>query len=220
LCKELNAPAAAPHILAGVTTVLTLPSPVSSTNRDELTEDKKDKIPALIAAIYFFVCTRLSGKETTGREYASQRKGVLNTLMDLREDEELEEKIKKKAKEGDAWQGWEKIGTKDVDSWLTEISTRGWLKLDWFENIVEGIGLEVKNGTGDDVQDQDASQAEGFAADKNVLQTGLGTMMQDRVDYLSERQRAEYKIWKEAIMARIKQMEAEGADAAMDTSEG
>jgi hypothetical protein len=31
-----------------------------------------------------------------------------------------------------------------VDAWLLEIWTRGWLKLDWLENIVEGAGLEVK----------------------------------------------------------------------------
>jgi hypothetical protein len=38
LCKELGAPAAASHILAGVTTILTLPSPPLSIDRG-----KKDK---------------------------------------------------------------------------------------------------------------------------------------------------------------------------------
>jgi hypothetical protein len=63
LCKELGAPAATLHILAGVTTILTLPSPPSSNDGENQKEDKKDKIPTLIAAVYFYVRTKLSGRE-------------------------------------------------------------------------------------------------------------------------------------------------------------
>jgi hypothetical protein len=87
LCKDLGVPAATPHILAGVTTILTLPSPPLSNDGENQKEDKKDKIPALIAAVYFFVRTRLSGRDTSGEEYVSQRKVVLSTLAKLREDE-------------------------------------------------------------------------------------------------------------------------------------
>src|SRR4051794_30368768 len=65
LCKELGASAAASHILAGVTAILTLPRPSLSNDRENKREDKKDKIPALIAAVYFFVHTRLSGRKPT-----------------------------------------------------------------------------------------------------------------------------------------------------------
>jgi origin recognition complex subunit 6 len=219
LCKELEAPAAAPHILAGVTTILTLPSPSSSSDRDSQKEDKKDKKPALIAAVYFFVGTRLSGRETSGQEYVSQRKGVLSTLTKLREDQELGEKIRGKTKEGAEWEGWEKVGTKDVDGWLLEISTRGWLKLDWFENIIEGAGVGVKDDS-DHVEDDAVSHPPMAGVgneDNNVLQPGLGTMMQGRVDYLSEEKRAEYRIWKQGILQRIKEIER-GGDI-MDTSD-
>jgi hypothetical protein len=91
LCKELGAPAATPHIFAGVTTILTLPSPLSSNNGEN---QKEDKILALIAAVYFYVRTRLSGPGISGEEYVSQRKGVLSTLANLRE-----------AKEGIEWEG-------------------------------------------------------------------------------------------------------------------
>jgi hypothetical protein len=89
LCKELGAPAAAPHILAGVTTILTLPSPPSSNDGENQKEKKKDKIPALIAAVYFRVRVRLSGRNstTTFQEFVSQRNEVLSTLAKLREDE-------------------------------------------------------------------------------------------------------------------------------------
>jgi origin recognition complex subunit 6 len=220
LCKELGAPAAAPHILAGITTILTLPSPSSSNDRDNQKEDKKDKIPALIAAAYFFVGTRLSGRETTGQEYVSQRKGVLTTLAKLRGDEELVEKLLVKGKEGAEWEGWEEVGTKDVGAWLLEISTRGWLKLDWFENIIEGAGVEVTDNSGhveDDAESHSPIAGEGND-NKNVLQSGLGTMMQDRVDYLSEKKRAEYRIWKQGILAKMREIERGGV--MMDTSDG
>jgi origin recognition complex subunit 6 len=191
-----------------------------SSNRDNQKEDKKDKIPALIAAVYFFVGTRLSGRETTGQEYISQRKAVLGTLTILREDEELGEKIRGKVKNGSEWEGWEKVGTKDIDAWLLEISTRGWLKLDWFENIIEGAGVEGKDDAGQVEADDEAHPPlpGEEVENKDVLQSGLGTMMQDRVDYLSEKKRAEYKIWKQGILARMKQIER--GEQAMDISDG
>lgn len=143
LCKELGASAAAPHILAGVTTILTLSSPFLSNDRENQKKNKKDNIPALITAVYFYVRRRLSRHETSGQEYVSQRKSVLSTLAKLREDA----KLGGKAMEGAEWEGWEKVGTNDVDAWLLEISARGWLTLDWYENnIIEGAGLEVKDG--------------------------------------------------------------------------
>jgi len=77
LCKELGAPAATLHILAGVTTILSLPSPPSSNDGENQKENKKENIPALIAAVYFYVRTRLSGRLTTGEEYVPQRNEVL-----------------------------------------------------------------------------------------------------------------------------------------------
>ena len=128
LCKELEAPAAVPHTLAGVKTILTQPCP---NNQKEI---KTDKLPAMIIAVYFFVSTKLSGRETTGKEYGGQREVILNTLARL--EEELRKEI-----QDTGWEGWEKVGSKDVDTWLMDISTDGWLKRDWFQNIIEGAGL-------------------------------------------------------------------------------
>jgi hypothetical protein len=167
LCNELGAPAAVPHILAGVTTILTLPSPPPSNYRG-----KNDKTPALIAALYFYVRTKLSGRETSGQEYGSQRNRVLSTLAKLKEDQtryvaykilcnyvvnyssrlpdssvhqkDKTEVYKEPTSEGVEWEGWEKVRAKDVDAWLVEISEAhgGWVKLDWFKKIVEGAGLK------------------------------------------------------------------------------
>lgn len=227
MCKTLQAEGAAPHILAGVTTVLTLPSPASISATTEASErkDKKDKLPALLAAVNFFVGTRLSGRETSGKEYTAQRADVLRTLKELRDDPTLQEKLLQ-ARQGkgkrpqntgnDAeavWEGWEPVGSKDVDAWLLEISTQGWLKLDWFTNIVEGAGLQRRAiGENDDDELDGASDAEDELEESGsgALRTGLGTMMQDRVDYLSEKKRKEYMVWKQGIIARIEEIELSG----------
>jgi hypothetical protein len=51
-------------------------------------EDRKDKIPALIAAMYIYMRTRLSRREISGEEYISQRQEVLSTLAKLTKDED------------------------------------------------------------------------------------------------------------------------------------
>jgi hypothetical protein len=61
------------------------------------------------------------------RKSVKQWWNVLSTLAKLTKDED-----------GVEWAGWEKICRKDVDAWLLEISARGWLKLDWYENIIYG----------------------------------------------------------------------------------
>lgn len=218
LCKKLNAPAAVPHVLAGVTTVLTQRSPSLDNPEDNILGDRKDKLPALIAAVFCFVETRLSGRETNGGVYVAQRKLMLDTLKKFREDEEVAESIHKKlhGKKNTAWEGWEDVGTKDVDSWLLHISARGWLNLDWFENIVEASGLGVKDASGQAEDDEMlVTRSRLIGGNKDLRQKGLGTIMQDRVDYLSEKKRAEYKIWKESIITRIEEMEKDIAQEDM-----
>jgi origin recognition complex subunit 6 len=225
ICKYLNSPAAAPHVLAGVTSVLTLPSPASVGEQDRA-KDKKDKVPALLAAMFLFIRTRLVGQATSGKEYTKLRQLVLNALARARADQELGEKIYKtgNVSKDKEWEKWEDVSTKDIDAWLLEVSSKGWLQLDWFGNIVEGSGLEADVPEGADEADEadelmpDVADPEGNGTEEDMSQDGLGTMMQDRVDYLSEKKRAEYKVWKDGIMARIEELEAMEAEK-MDTED-
>jgi origin recognition complex subunit 6 len=54
------------------------------------------------------------------------------------------------------------------------------------------------------------------------LQIGLGTMMQDKVDYLCEDRQLDYLEWKAKIMARVEQIESgqteNGSGDDMDTT--
>ena len=230
LCTALEAPAAPPHVFAGVSSILTLPAPLQSGTATK-GEPKKDKIPAMMVAVYLLVRTRLSGVVTSPSEYSQVSSAALEILDSI-----------------DAGKAQrENVDGRDVGEWLSEIKGREWTSLDWFENIREGTGLELDgirgaNGTSEDelgsgqekmpvkqsLNNQDRSK-------KNTLQAGLGTMvgtvklsltvvsslfaqqMQDKVDYLSEERRMGYVTWKQDILAMIKTLEGEQH---MDLSSG
>ncbi|OAF54893.1 hypothetical protein VC83_08698 [Pseudogymnoascus destructans] len=215
LCAKMEARGATAHVLAGVGSVLTLPTPKPKKGEGK----EKEKVPALVAAVYVLVHTRLTGKEVSGKEYVALRRSILVGLKALRVDEEVVGKVDKEEAGGKGWEGWTDIVGKDVDAWLMQLSSKGWVGLDWFENIESGSGIE-----GPETRDEPMVYAENEDADEDddgeeESIMGLGTMMQERVDYLSARKREEYQIWKDGILEKIEQIEKAGAGADdMDTT--
>ncbi|KFY12664.1 hypothetical protein V492_03743 [Pseudogymnoascus sp. VKM F-4246] len=214
LCARLEARGAIAHVLAGVGSVLTLPTP-KPTKGDQ---KEKEKVPALVAAVYILVHTRLTGKEVSGKEYVALRRSILSGLKDLRVDEEVVAKVEKEEAGESGWQGWTDVVGKDVDAWLMQLSARGWVELDWFENIESGAGVdgpETRDELMDDAEDADANEDDA-GEEESIM--GLGTMMQERVDYLSARKREEYQIWKDGILEKIEEIETARSTEAMDTT--
>lgn len=212
LCKESQAPAAIPSVIAGVTSILTMPSPIP-TERGKYAPGSEEeaaaalpefKTPALIAMVYFFVKTKLLGKEIGGKDYGEGKKVALTILEKARQDEELKSAMAKKmTKDSDWMRDWEYISRKDIDTWLPEIAGKGWLELDWFANIQAGAGIsgntETEPGTPRKDKRRKIEPAE-------FLQAGLGTMMQDRVDFLTDKKRQEYEAWSQAVLQTISDM--------------
>jgi len=135
LCAALDAPAAPPHVFAGVSSILTLPLPeleLGAKSQGLATSEavwsrKRDKVPALVIAVFLFVATRLVGRETSGGEYSRRKEIGMRALRGL-------------GGEG------EEIEGRDVDGWVREIGSRGWQTLDWFANVGEGSGLGLCDG--------------------------------------------------------------------------
>ncbi|KAF4630349.1 hypothetical protein G7Y89_g7787 [Cudoniella acicularis] len=111
LCIEMETKEAVPHVLAGVESILCLPTPGSSPT-DQNTE--------------------ITGKDTSGKEFLERNRKVLDVFASVKDDDVLVRKVG----EGEGvWRGWEEIITKDVQRWVVEINERDWLELDWFKNI-------------------------------------------------------------------------------------
>jgi origin recognition complex subunit 6 len=217
LCREFGAGKAIPHVLAGVESVLFLSRPELETG-EAREKGMEGKIPALVIAVWFFVMTRLAGEETNGEEYAENRKRALRILHGLKEDEGIVEKIGEKE---ESWVDWEKVSKKDVDAWLVEVGSNGWIEMDWFLNIDKGSGIggaeaEIE-GERENELDIEAEERERRA---KRVRRNRGTMIQDNVDYLSEAKRKEYAAWKAEILATIDNLIRDGVmDDKMDIDE-
>ncbi|KAL8817230.1 MAG: hypothetical protein Q9223_003897 [Gallowayella weberi] len=205
LCKRLGAPAAPPHVFAGVSSILTMPRPFEqSVEVEEMEVLRSMSVEALIITVYVVVRTRLSGVHTDPKAYSAQKDQAWTVMSELRGHKDSPDALK----------------STDVDKWMREIGSGRWTELDWFANVKEGAGLGIDDPQVEHVHDSDDSNVDGdetlvhgkrnaggLVAEKPYLQPGLGTMMQARVDYLSDEKRADYKLWKKSILARIERME-------------
>ncbi|WEW56877.1 hypothetical protein PRK78_002332 [Emydomyces testavorans] len=120
----------------------------------------------------------------------------------------------------------------NVDLWIKIIVTRGWMNdNEWFESIPELNDVQDSSDEQrreleheDDKYDiispkkrrlmnryvtklaNRSSRDPGKCRCRRLL-PGLGTMMHDQVDWLSDEKRAEYVVWKERIMEWIREIE-------------
>ncbi|KAI4259201.1 MAG: hypothetical protein LQ352_000875 [Teloschistes flavicans] len=205
LCKRLGVSAATPHVFAGVSSVLTLPPPnYPNPSNDQILRLRQLSVEALIVAVYIHVQTRRSGSGLDTKDYALQRDKALAIISELRE-------------------GGDKFVTLQsglVNEWLDEVNKGCWIELDWFTNVEEGVNMGAKGSQADGSDKHDSCHTdddEGYVTrnrrldwqveEASFLQPGLGTMMQDKLDYLSDEKRAEYQRWKKGFLARIEQKE-------------
>lgn len=175
LCKRFKAPAAPPHIFAGVSSILTIPPPdAESVDNNHLKRLRNLSVEALVVAVYILVRTRLSGVETDPKDYTTQRDKAVAAMSELREDHDPLIELE----------------LSDVDSWMREIGQGRWTEMDWFENIGEGTGLAVNKpraASNDTSLDSDVDEDDNlllgrhkpakYTAEKPYLQPGLGTMV-------------------------------------------
>ncbi|OMP88156.1 Origin recognition complex subunit 6 [Diplodia seriata] len=183
-------------------------------------------VPPLIAVLLMYTMVRLGGRPTNAAEQRERRAKAVEVVWGECE-----------ACEG--WWGSEEALVGRVENLLVEAKERGWLDMEWFGNVVQGdADVEMGDEDGEEEGDTegDTEEDEGGAevpptpytplkkrktktvdAQAGVSQGGLGTMMQDKVDYLSEARRAGFVRWKAGIMKRVEQIEREDGQA-MDVS--
>jgi origin recognition complex subunit 6 len=191
-------------LLAGVESVICLPCP--SDPNGEGGKGVEGKIPALIAALWFFVVVKMRGKEGQGKENIQRKKMARDVLAGAQGDEWVREKV---GEEEGAWEGWEQVVDKDVNTWRMEIVEKGWREMDWFRNIVEGCGVDGDGESDDDgSNDEDDDIIEEI--ENGVRRPAVGSMIQEKYNYLSLAKRKEYAAWEGMMLAKIRKMIADG----------
>ncbi|TKA75106.1 hypothetical protein B0A49_02381 [Cryomyces minteri] len=234
VCKAFANPAAAPHVYAGICSVLRLQTLSHTNSADRGTTATattfilkraapapapapappaidEATIPALILVIYFYTARRQAGFDVSPESYQTQKSTAMVAMCELAAGQAQSAAEMSRAVEA-----------------LMLRAHEEWLDMEWFSNVPEGdayIDAEVEKNDGDgDGEDDEERGArtraqvprtplrtrrvkgggEGNAAG---LQAGLGTMFQDRLDWLSEGRREEYEVWKAGVLRRVEGME-------------
>lgn len=155
-------------------------------------ETNRNNVSALVLALYFLVLDRMRRNDLSSDAHIAQVERALR-IAGLDTDTQMDE----------------------VDDWVDKISKAGWATAqEWWHNVPEDVLDEKKAEVEDD-------EGEGLTLTKKRptfngdehrgLLSGLGTMMQAKVDWLSEDHRLDYRKWKRSMLARVKQVEKQQA---------
>lgn len=150
--------------------------------------------------------------------YKGARKEILGALRAARNDIDIPAPTIRGKKtevtedqEAAFWAGWqESIKVADFDQAITEVTNRGWLNSDWYRSIEFLRDKAEGEQQGENVDEAQADLA------STVQITRADTMLQDKFDYLSDRRRAEYRIWEAGILRRIELLESGQNSDAME----
>lgn len=180
-------------------------------------DDFKELVYAMVVAVYFLVLARrrnpapsADGEETNTEAQKMDKK----TFTEMRQTALTCLGLPTDRRHRD-----------DVDQWIALIMEQGWASgQEWFDNIPLAGALDGEDEEGNsyrNLDEEDAalrgvklpkrhqgaggpgSRSSGSGVPHGGLLPGLGTMMQDRVDFLSEDRREDFVEWKADIMARI-----------------
>lgn len=208
LARKFEFPLAAPHVYTGIESVLPLmarmsaaaaetpskrPRRAASGPTTHNTAVAETKVFALVIVVFFYVLARMTTEDVTPEQFDERRSMAIRTLLELPE-------------------------AKDVlyDELLSETASlmgiaqqEGWLQMEWFLNVAPPSDTDEMEGI--ETANADALRSYtplGLRRGGNDY-IGLGTMLQDCNDYLSERQRQEFKIWKAEMEVRFDEKDAQ-----------
>ncbi|KAE8133521.1 origin recognition complex, subunit 6 [Aspergillus pseudotamarii] len=220
-----------PHVFAGVSSILYFISRVSAKDEDDFDEetleflepilivkdkendeDYKEVVNALVVAVYFLALARR-------RSPLSEGEGETKKL-----DKKTFSEMRQTALVSIGLPPTERRHREDVDQWIAVIMQQRWANgKEWFENIPQAgelagddAYLSDEDGYGEyEERGKDAKRQKITKSGRSLakhssrkgLLPGLGTMMQDRVDWLSDDRKEDYLEWKAAVLARIEQIQ-------------
>lgn len=202
LCAQLGTGKIAPTVIAGIDSIVV---PHGRRTDDEWVWGH---LTGLLASLYLYVWNSVSQTDGVDEErYIAARASVIDALTRAR----TAITVKDVDAEEVAWEGWTDVEAKDVDEATLRISRYGWLESDWARGIQDLIQRE------EDADEDTIRAAVGRKGKESADAGGRvrrgDVMFQEKYDYLSERKRKTYAVWKEGILRRIEEI---GGGDAMD----
>ena len=230
LCKAFKTPKMVPHVYTGVCVVLDLsgywPLPTEADSPQEAARHQQALL-GLTVAVYLMTLTRMQKGPMTTELYDALSMRSIELLEMAEEQIEAQASI-------EGWiarindSGWTTEHGRGADWWSSvpedvvappRLSTIETQIGDIDPVDVEGDNEETpramhalrksKLNANDARRNELLKQLDEEDSD-DVLLPGLGTMMNDAVDYLSDERTAEYEVWKADVLRRIDAMEKGG----------
>ncbi|KAF3005615.1 hypothetical protein E8E13_002469 [Curvularia kusanoi] len=200
LAKKFEYAAVAPHVFTGVESLIPLltllssgpgtPSARARRPTTALPALSQTKLYALIVAVFQYVLARIMNTDITPEQYEERLNLAVDTLRSVAEAASV---------------GREEL-MREAEELMAVAQQEGWLEMEWFLNVVPWDEAEEMEGV------EMAVPGPGIGLRRRKFDgsayVGLGTMLQDATDYLSEQRREEYKAWRAGIMARCEELEA------------
>ena len=220
ICKAFKTHEAAPHVFAGVSSVLQAHGtgePASKKRRttttklDDTAPYAEDTLPAVIVTLFFAVSKKMYGRETT--DNVESRAKAVQTVKEYckANAEQLPDKLDTSSTMG-----------YDIEGLMVG-AVNEWMEMEWYQNVLELGSADENPATEDENEDDEARLTPAKRPAKTPLRRkekhgkrileedsddvgaagllpGLGTMFQPAIDWLSDERRAEFALWKQDVL--------------------
>ncbi|TLS27494.1 hypothetical protein PpBr36_04379 [Pyricularia pennisetigena] len=217
VCADLEETRVLPFVMAGLDAIVT---PYGKPTNDEWVQQN---MTALLAAIVFY-STRAAANNAanatangegaaagnlSNEQYKIIEKRLLNAIAKARREVVVpgahDASSGHPGQEGDAdgnskidaWSQWSDLKARGLKQALMVVNDRKWLEDDWFRGIDDLTDAQVLAD----------SHSTDNSANDGVQLRRADTMLQERHDYLSERRRRDYRIWKAQILKKMSVLE-------------
>jgi hypothetical protein len=192
---SLRVPRANPSIKAGVAAILEL---------NGLNEEEKEELWAVVAAVVLVAFEKMAGDGMMlvgptgwswrrGKDYPNKRRMVIAAVT------ECGKKVTKPR-------------APVVDRWVVKLSEEGVKKWDWIKEIPDANSGEIPTATVAATPSRLPAPPQCRVAKRksriSAAAGGGGRMLQEKVDYLNDKHRRDFIVWKEDVLRRCTLREA------------
>ena len=204
LCQTMSTPLLPPHVYTGLCVVSRLAA-ITPSDEDGQAAYRRD-MTGLTLALFFLVLARMQRGQVSTESYLKDcERACAVANMDDNNENITNARVAKE----------------QVDDWIKTASSENWTTgQEWWssvpENIFDRAGQEPPEELEDDTAYIDINitsskrrwrqTADTGEDPEGVLLPGLGTMMQEGVDWLGEDRRADYLDWRANIEKRLDRM--------------